>query len=130
MSSIALAAEEQMTQIQKENLNFQNPDKNYQTGATKGSLYLAYANRGLLLVILTIGLYHVFNINNLAVKGFVLREVKTEYNALIEENKKAEIEIMAGESLENIEARANQLKMVKADKIAYLKAKANEVAMR
>jgi len=119
-----------MTQIQKENLNFQGSEKNYQTTSPKTPVYLSYINRVLMLIVLALGLYHVFNINNLAIKGFVLREVKKEYYALAEENKKMETEIMESESLENIEARAKKMQMVKADKISYLKDDAGEVAMR
>jgi len=82
--------------------------------------YHALFNKFLAIVILSVSVYFVASINDLAIKGFVLRDLKDHGTNLEKENKEIELKIMAMESYENISKRAKDLKMVKVDKVDYI----------
>ncbi len=79
-----------------------------------------FFNRFLFTIILISGIYFVASINDLSVKGFLLNELKTEIMRINNENDSIELSIMASESYENLNSKAEELHMVKADKIDYI----------
>ncbi len=73
----------------------------------------------LIILIIFSGIYYVISINDLSARGFVMQELKVKLAAISNKNKDMELKIMELESYENIEQRADNLKMVKVDKIDY-----------
>jgi len=77
-------------------------------------------NKLLVALFIIISIYYVISINDLAIKGFVLNELKTKVKTLNEENRNHELKIAELENFENINSRAQEMKMVKADNVAYI----------
>jgi hypothetical protein len=73
----------------------------------------------LIILIISSGIYYVISINDLSAKGFVMQELKIKLADISNKNKDMELKIMELESYENIDQRADNLKMVKVDKIDY-----------
>jgi len=71
-------------------------------------------------LIIICGISYVISVNNLSIKGFVLADLKLKVSELQKENENIELKVMNLESYENINKRANELKMVKVDKIDYI----------
>ena len=71
-------------------------------------------------LIIICGISYVVSVNNLSIKGFVLADLKSKVSELQKENENIELKVMNLESYENITKRANELKMVKVDKINYI----------
>lgn len=70
------------------------------------------------------------NVNDLSIKGFVLNSQKMKLAKIQDENKQLEQEITKLGSLDNIEKRAQEMKLVKVDKIDYITVKNDAVAMK
>lgn len=71
-------------------------------------------------MIVASGIYFVIIANDLSIKGFVLQELKIEVAEINKENKNIKLKIMELESYDNITKRADDLKMVKVEKIDYI----------
>lgn len=87
-------------------------------------------NKCLFCLIISMGVYYVVSINDLAIKGFVLQELKTEVQDLSDENTQMQLSVMKLESYENIEKRAQELNMVKVGKIDYITVNGSSVAKK
>lgn len=87
-------------------------------------------NKCLLCLMITMGVYYVVSINDLAIKGFVLQELRSEVQDLSEENTQMKLSVMNLESYENIEKRAQELNMVKVGKIDYITVNGSSVAKK
>ncbi len=94
------------------------------------SKYLLVFNKLLFGVIGIVGVCFVFGVNDLSIKGFVLHEIRTNVNSLIEENAKYELQVMQLESYETLTCRAEELNLVKVDKIDYIFVDKDSVAMK
>lgn len=92
--------------------------------------YLSIFNKLLCGVIVLVGVYFVFGVNDLSIKGFVLQEVKIEVVELAEENKKKELLVMQLESYESLTEKAKEMQLVKVDKIDYIFVDKDFVAMK
>ena len=68
-------------------------------------------------------------VNDIAIKGFVIKDLKVKIAELSEENKGIELKIYDLKSLEGISARALEMKMVKVDKIDYITVINGDVAL-
>ena len=77
-------------------------------------------NKAMFLLILILGVSYIVSINDLAIKSFVLEDLKIKSKELSALNEKYELKTMNLKSYENIDKRAQELKMVKVDKINYL----------
>lgn len=108
-----------MTQKQKIENKSRNNFNNANKREKRSRLHVLF-NKFLVASILLIGVYFIASINDLAIKGFVLRDLKNYNINLVEENKDIELKIMALESYENIDKRAQDLKMVKVDSVDYI----------
>jgi len=100
-----------------------NKNKNFSRlagSADRGRSYLAVFNKFLFFMIIAGGVYFILSINDLSVKGFVLQELRLKSQELTKENKLAENRITELESYENIQTRALNMNLVKADKIDYI----------
>ena len=82
----------------------------------------------ILTIVLSIGF--IVTVNSLAIKGFILQSLKNKVERLRQENANVKLKIMALESYENINRKATNLKMVKAEKIEYLTVSDNLMAKK
>lgn len=92
--------------------------------------YIAWLNKGLFLLLLGLCVCFAANINDLSIKAFVLRDLHAEAAQVARENEEIELMVMRLESYEHIARRAQELDMVKVDRIDYLQALEPEVAKR
>ncbi len=87
----------------------------------KSFLILKNFNKFLFGLIIIGGLYYVVNINDLAVKGFSLQELRQEARLLNAANKEVDLAIMSLESYNKVSQRATEdLKMVAVGEIDYI----------
>jgi hypothetical protein len=77
-----------------------------------------------------LGLSYIISVNSLSVKGFVLQELKNKTKQLEAESNNIELNIMSMETYENINQRAQNMKMVKIDKVDYILSGAIGVAKK
>jgi len=88
---------------------------------TTGRLNLRRVNIGLFVFIFAFGLFYLFNISDLTVKGFALRELKTQATTLASEKLEKEEKVNALQSYYSLNSRTAKLNMVAVDNIEYLK---------
>lgn len=95
---------------------------NYITGRTEISkrLNLKLVNLVLGAVVFLIGGYYLVNINDLTVKGFALRELKSEATMLTSENLDQETKVMNLQSYGNLNEKVKKLNMVAVGEVEYL----------
>jgi len=95
---------------------------NYMTGRTEVSkrLNLKFVNIFLGSLIAIIGGYYLVNINDLTVKGFALRELKSEATILTSENLDSETKVMNLQSYNNLNEKVKKLNMVAVGEVEYL----------
>lgn len=97
----------------------------------KKSLYnWALFNKLIFITAIISGLCYIVTINDLSIKGIVLEGMKKEALAINEDKKNYELKIMRLESYDNINRRAQEMKMVKVDKIEYIAVGMDAVAKR
>jgi hypothetical protein len=97
---------------------------NYVTGRTEISrrLNLRLVNLVLGGILFLIGGYYLVNINDLTVKGFALRELKSEATILTSENLDKETKVMNLQSYSNLNEKVKKLNMVAVGEVEYLTA--------
>lgn len=95
---------------------------NYVTGRTEicRRLNLKFVNLFLGGILFLIGGYYLVNINDLTVKGFALRELKSEATILSSENLDAETKVMNLQSYSNLNEKVKKLNMVAVGEVEYL----------
>jgi len=95
---------------------------NYVTGRTEISkrLNLRLVNLVLGGIIFLVGGYYLVNINDLTVKGFALRELKSEATILASENLDQETKVMNLQSYGNLNEKVKKLNMVAVGEVEYL----------
>lgn len=86
--------------------------------------------RILLLLIIIEGVYYMASINDLVVKGFKLQELKTYSNNLANENRNINIQVTSLKSYNSLAKRIEELKMVYAVDIDYIKVNKGELAIK
>jgi cell division protein FtsL len=104
-----------------------NPCKNYKIERKSKLMIL---NKFLFVSIFISGIFFVITINDLSIKGFVLQDMKKQVSDLSSENRNVELRIMELESFDSIAKRANEMKMVRVDKIDYISLTKEDVAMK
>jgi hypothetical protein len=95
---------------------------NYVTGRTEISkrLNLRLVNLVLGGIVFLIGGYYLVNINDLTVKGFALRELKSESTILASENLDSEAKVMNLQSYGSLNEKVKKLNMVAVGEVEYL----------
>jgi hypothetical protein len=91
---------------------------------------LPLVNKILIVLIIVLSISYIASINNLSIKGFVLNDNKAKINDLKKEKSDTELKIAQFESNDSLNNRAQQLAMVKVDKIDYLTVVGGKVARR
>jgi len=82
------------------------------------------------VLVLVSGVYYLVGINDLTIKGFKLQELKKEVSQLNDKNKELEIKVTYLESYNNLNERAQELKMVAVGEIDYITSVVEIVAKR
>lgn len=120
-----------MTQKQKQKIN-EKINSGNRAGIRGDKFFhrLKILNKLLLATIIIVVGYFVVSTNDLSIKGFVLNELWSEVNTLATNNDQIELKIMELESYDKIDKRAQELKMVKIDKIDYITINDEAVAKR
>lgn len=84
----------------------------------------------LLSVLAVIGvIYYVAGVNNLAIKGFELQELKNDSSSLQNDNKDFNIHITSLKSYNNLAKRVEKMGMVEIGRVDYIRKDAS-VALR
>jgi len=115
-----------MTQKQKQNYiigkNISNEtlNKNPQNKKLDTLGLIGRVNIGIVVLLLVGGFYFVMSVNDLSVKGFILKNLKIKLSESVKINKDMEIGVMQLESLENVAKRAEAMRLVKVDKVEYI----------
>ena len=81
---------------------------------------LKFINTFLALFVVISGVFYLTNINNLAVKGFGLQELRNEASRATNENLELETKITFLESYGNMTEKVDKLGMVTVDSIDYI----------
>ncbi len=68
--------------------------------------------------------------NNLAIKGFEIRDLKLSANLLGEKNRQLEANLMIMKSYENLKDKVNDLQLVAVDDVKHLSSKEATMAKR
>lgn len=91
---------------------------------------LAIANRILFILIIIVSVAYVLSINDLSIKGFVLNDLKGQIKEVTKENSQIEMQIAKSESNDNVNSRAQEMAMVKVDKIDFINLVGGKVARK
>lgn len=81
-------------------------------------------------LIVVLGIFYLVNINDLTVKGFALKELKSQSNLLISDNKDCEAKIMNLQSYNNLNDKVKKLNMVAVSEVEYLSVNTNIIARK
>jgi len=93
-------------------------------------LNLKNFNKLIFFVIIISLIYYVAGVNDLAIKGFALSDLKQQKNKLIEANNKLELKALTSSSYPNIKEKVSSLKMVAAGEVSYLTAGVDMMAKK
>lgn len=108
----------------------QNYPENKKLFAGKQIFNLKNFNQAIFFVIIILLVYYIAGVNNLAIKGFALNDLRGQKNKLIEANNKLELKALISSSYFNIKKRVSNLKMVAAGEVSYLTAGVEAVAKK
>lgn len=89
-------------------------------GSNKRRLDLKIINIFLGGVAMVLGVFYLININDLTVKGFALKELKSKSNLLLSDNRDYEAKIMNLQSYNNLNDKVKKLNMVAVSEVEYL----------
>lgn len=92
--------------------------------------YFGLANKLIAVLIIASSVYYIISINDISIKGFVLEDLKHQASELAGINEEAELRAMALQSYEAIDLRAEELKMVKVDRIDYITVSEEAMALK
>ena len=82
------------------------------------------------IMIIGVSFSYVLVKNDLSVKGFVINDLQKQVNRLNNKKDILELDLTSIESYNNLALRVESLEMIKADKIEYINASDDYVAMR
>ncbi len=71
-------------------------------------------------LIIVSGLYYIFGVNDLSIKGFKLYDLKAKLSGLYDARENLEMTVTQLESYDQIASRIEKMNLVKADKIDYV----------
>ena len=109
-----------MTQRQKTKTKILGDNCGRKKRNRKEGFYWRILNRVIIFLIIAGGISFVLTINDLSIKGFVVRDLKEKTARLENENEDVELKIMELESFEGLSQKVMDMKMVKVDKIDYI----------
>jgi hypothetical protein len=77
-----------------------------------------------------LGVVYLVGINDLTVKGFVLKDLKNQQQMLMEANQDLQTKVLGLQSYASISPRLQGLNMVAVEDVVYLSSKAPAVAKK
>jgi len=83
-------------------------------------LNLKTCNIILFILIIALGVSYVVCVNDLTVKGFALKEMKSQADYLASENQEIEAKVMATQSYNSLINKVKDLNMVAVEEVDYL----------
>ncbi len=95
-------------------------EQRQKAGVKKKLQGLKIINISIIILVFLFAIAYVVIVNDLSIRGFVLRDIKLQVKDLKDENEQLAIEVMKMEGYDNIEKRAQELQLVKVDKIDYI----------
>lgn len=109
-------------------------DKSVQTRigmGEKGSIRIGLASAGFLMIFLVIfsSAFYLFQVNDLAVKGYDIKELENKISELEKENKQMQIHEMELRSMYVIEKSAQDFNLVSPVNVSYVEVN-NTVAIK
>lgn len=96
----------------------------------KKKINLKFLNVGLMSLFIVFGVLHLMNISDLTVKGFIIKELKTQANVLASEKLGNEEKVNSLQSYYTLNSRTAGLNMVIVDEIDYLSVPGSTVARK
>jgi uncharacterized membrane protein (UPF0182 family) len=93
-------------------------------------LSLKRLNLALFSVAVVLGAFYLVNINELTIQGFILQELKSQANNLASERTEIEEKINSAQSFYALSSKVNDLNMVEASEIEYIKAQEQALAKK
>jgi cell division protein FtsL len=87
-------------------------------------------NQSMLMVIIALIVGYVASVNELSIQGFTLSQMKNKVNEIEKETEKLDLTALDLGSYEMINKRAQELNMVKVDKIDYIEVVNGSVAKK
>ncbi len=93
-------------------------------------LNLRFFNIGLASLVIILGVFYMFTISDLTVKGFALKKLKTQVNYLASEKIDSEETINNLQSYYSLNSRTRNLNMVAIGEIEYLSVPTTLVARK
>ncbi len=118
-----------MTQKQKKNLK-QTSNYGLKNKLNKRRFNLRVLNKILFFALFVLVVGYLACVNDIAIQGFVLTDLRQNIKELNKKNSNLELKIMMLESYDNVSKRASRLKMVKADDVDFMQVTPSEVARR
>jgi hypothetical protein len=118
---------------QKDNENYIGTKSNWQHHQASpwlSMLTVTRVNKGIAILVVVFFVGYLFTVNDLAVKGIVLNDLKSKVNELNQENQSIELQTANLDANSAIDSRAQQLPMVKVDKVDYINIADGKVARR
>lgn len=89
---------------------------------SKGSAKIGFNAAGFILaaIIVSLGSFYLFQVNDLATKGYEIKEVENEIKELKKINAENKIKEVELRSMYNIERSTEELNLVSSDDVSYL----------
>ena len=92
--------------------------------------WLPILNRALVCLIMVAGVGYLIYANDVSIKGFVLSDLKSKLEDAQKEQEHLKITSLKLQSMEEVQKRAQELKMVKVDTIEYIDGSTLGVALK
>jgi cell division protein FtsL len=90
----------------------------------------SFVNIIIVTLLVLIGGGYFFVVNNITAKGFKVRELEKQVQALKEQNEKIKLKVAEAQSITNIKDKITATNMVPVEKFNYLEAGSSEMAKR
>ncbi len=116
--------------MRKSNNYESGKEKFFKTEKKHSSLAWKFLNSFLFMTVLSLGVLYLFNINEIAVQGFALSEMKAEADYLAEKKRGLEEKISYEQSYYNFNSRLASLRMIEVQDVEYLKTEQASVAKK
>lgn len=119
-----------MNKNQKDKFKNSNDRRSTNSRKKKNIMNLGVLISMVSIMIVGASVSYVLVKNDLSVKGFVINDLQKQANHLSNKKDNLELDLTSIESYNNLASRVESLEMIKADKIDYINASDDYVAMR
>lgn len=81
---------------------------------------LAKVHIGVLLTVLVFSLVYLVQVNALATKGYAIKEIQHTITQQKKDNERIALDIIQAQSIQNLQKKMDDLKLVRSEKIEYV----------